>query len=50
MNIIEEQGIKQICQNILDGKIEYLISEPINGTKTLYIKPSNIIKIKNHNN
>ena len=31
MNIIEEQGIKQICQNILDGKIEYWMTEPIDG-------------------
>jgi hypothetical protein len=31
MNIVEEQGIKQICQNILDSKIEYWMSEPIDG-------------------
>lgn len=37
MNIIEEQGIKQICQNILDGKIEYWMSEPIDGTERYQI-------------
>lgn len=37
MNIIEEQGIKQICQDILDGKIEYWISEPIDGSQRYQI-------------
>ena len=37
MNIIEEQGIKQICQNILDGKIEYWMTEPIDGVQPYQI-------------
>lgn len=36
-DIIEEQGIKQICQDILDGKIDYWMSEPIDGTQRYQI-------------
>lgn len=36
-DIIEEQGIKQICHDIVDGKIEYWMSEPIDDTQRYQI-------------
>ena len=37
INIIEDKGIKQICQNILDGKIEYWMSELIDSVQRYQI-------------